>query len=117
MQPDPRLLQSWIASFPAESIERLRLINATTGSSKHIILSLAYGLYDKQIRALNRMITQLLLARMKAERRGKTQAVKQINDYMEELHEAIDAVTKITSVRSSSQAACSRPTRIILSSG
>jgi hypothetical protein len=42
-------LHSWLMTLPTESLVRLRNINMSTVSSKHVILSLAYGLYDRHI--------------------------------------------------------------------
>lgn len=88
-------LYAWLLSMSGESLGRLKVINANTSSSKHVILALAFGLYDGNIRRLNRMITQLLLARMRAERHGDACKIARINELMEEMHVAIDKVTGV----------------------
>ncbi len=99
-------LQSFIASLPKDSIERLRHINLSTGSPRHIILTLAYGIYDRHIGRLNKMITGLLISRLKAERAGKIRLVNRINDFLENMHEAIDLVTDTGDKRSRDGFAC-----------
>ncbi len=47
---------AWLEDFPRASILRLRAINSSTSSSRHIILALAYGLYDLRIAKLNGLI-------------------------------------------------------------
>lgn len=104
-------VQSWLIGLPADSIVRLRQINQSASSSKHIILTLAYGLYDANIRKLNRMITGLLIARLKAERAGKEQTIERINQYMEGIHEAIDFATDTDPLHRANKSGgpCNRP--------
>jgi hypothetical protein len=83
----------WLVTLPDESIDRLRTINTSTGSSRHIILTLAFGVYDKHIGKLNRIITSLLIARLRAERAGKTSLVERINDFMHDIHHEVDVLT------------------------
>lgn len=99
-------LHSFIVNLPADSIDRLRTINTSTSSSKHIILTLAYGLYDGNIRKLNKMITGLLLSRMKAEKAGKERLVNRINNFLEIMHEAIDLATGTGHLRAKDGNAC-----------
>jgi hypothetical protein len=101
----------WLAQMPAPSIERLRHINLSTTGSHHIILALGYALYDSHIRKLNRLITSLLLARMRAERNGNERSVERINKLMNDLHSAIDSITGTTGMRQSDSVACVRASR------
>ncbi len=104
-------LQSWLAAMPADSIDRLRTINLSTGSAKHVILALAFGLYDRNISRLNKMITGMLIARLRAERAGKVKLVARINEFMEEMHESIDNATGIAAGARRSGTPCNRPGR------
>lgn len=99
-------LHTFIVNLPPESIDRLRTINTSTGSSKHIIVALAFGLYDGNIRKLNQMITGLLLSRMKAEKAGKFRLVNRINIFLETMHEAIDLATGTGTIRAKDGIAC-----------
>ena len=96
-------LDQWLRSLPPESIQRLRVINSSANSAKHIVVCLTIGIYDRNIRKINSMITSLLLTRMKAERSGRTQLVNRINTFMDEMHLAIDAVTGVSMPRKSQQ--------------
>ncbi len=84
---------SWLGAFPKPSILRLRAINTSTSSSRHIILALAYGLTDLRIAKLNGLITGLMLRRMQAERRGDSNRIERIEKVLHALHQAIDTVT------------------------
>lgn len=84
---------SWLAEFPKPSILRLRAINTSTSSSRHIILALAYGLTDFRIAKLNALITGLMLRRMQAKRRSDTKRIERIEKVLHALHLAIDKVT------------------------
>ncbi|MBX9951042.1 MAG: hypothetical protein K2Y39_17865 [Candidatus Obscuribacterales bacterium] len=84
---------TWLSGFPASSILRLRAINTSTSSSRHIILALAYGLTDFRIAKLNGLITGLMLRRMQAERRGDARRIARIEKVLHALHVAIDEVT------------------------
>jgi len=84
---------SWLEAFPEPSISRLRAINTSTSSSRHIILALAYGLTDLRIARLNGIITGLMLRRMQAERRGDSGRIERIEHVLHSLHLAIDKVT------------------------
>lgn len=84
---------NWLEAFPPQSILRLKAINASTSSSRHIILALAYGLTDLRIAKLNGLITGLLLRRMQAQRQGDTRRVERIEKVLHALHKAIDKVT------------------------
>ncbi|MBX9722400.1 MAG: hypothetical protein K2X81_13455 [Candidatus Obscuribacterales bacterium] len=98
--------------MPEESIKRLRAINKSTSSARHVILTLTYGLYDPNIGQLNRMIVALLLRRMKAERAGESALVARINDFMKLMHEAIDNVTNVVREHPDSSAeVCNRLVR------
>lgn len=101
-------VQLWLMSIPQDSLDRLRVINSSTGSSRHIILSLTFGLYDAHIRKLNRMITSLLIARLKAERAGKLRLVARINNFMEEIHTAVDQATGTSAIKRDQRAPCNR---------
>lgn len=101
-------LDAWLATVPAESVVRLKAINASTDSARHIILSLAYGLTDAHIGKLNRIITALLISRLKAERAGKVHTVERINDFMDEMHQAIDAVCGMSGQRKGNAHVCGR---------
>jgi hypothetical protein len=106
-----RGIRRWLATWPKESIDRLRTINNSHGSSTHIILALAFGAYDRQIRTLNRVITSLLLARMRCEHTCRHDRVKRLNTLMDEIHTAIDAVTDTQSNRA--ETPCNRPSRSV----
>lgn len=105
-------LYAWLRAMPFESLHRLRVINSNTASSRHIIQALAFGLIDSNIRRLNRMITHLLLTRMRAERDGKTQTITRINELMEDMHAVIDRVTGIERAHCENKSVCNRPQRL-----
>lgn len=84
---------SWLNGFPPSSILRLRAINTSTSSSRHIILALAYGLTDFRIAKLNGLITGLMLRRLQAERHGDGKRVERIEKVLQSLHVAVDSVT------------------------
>lgn len=84
---------AWLEGFPNSSILRLKAINTSTSSSRHIILALAYGLTDLRIAKLNGLITGLMLRRMQAERRGDSVRIERIEKVLHSLHLAIDKVT------------------------
>lgn len=84
---------AWLEGFPHSSILRLKAINTSTSSSRHIILALAYGLTDLRIAKLNGLITGLMLRRMQAERRGDSVRIERIEKVLQSLHLAIDKVT------------------------
>lgn len=86
-------LYDWMRRFPAATVDRLRNVNSSTGSAKHVVLALSYGLYDKNIAAINRTIVRLLLNRMFAERSGDELKIKRIQSVLAGLHLAIDWVT------------------------
>lgn len=86
---------SWIQRFPASTIKRLQAIQNSTTSSRHIILTLAYGLTDFNIAKLNALITRLMVRRMQAERVGDSAKIEQIEQVLTSLHKAIDQVTGI----------------------
>jgi hypothetical protein len=104
-------LHGWLAGLPADSIDRLRSINLSTGSAKHVILALTFGLYDRNICRLNKMITGMLIARLRAERAGKVKLVARINCFMEEMHESIDRATGVGASARRSGNPCNRPGR------
>lgn len=85
---------TWLNGFPPSSILRLRAINTSTSSSRHIILALAYGLTDFRIAKLNGLITGLMLRRMQAQRRGDGKRIERIEKVLQSLHVAIDRVTE-----------------------
>ncbi len=86
-------LESWLKARPATTIERLKKINHAASSSAHIILALSYGLADPHIRAINRMIVGLLLARHKAQRNGNKAREERVEAKLQDLHDAINLVT------------------------
>lgn len=86
-------LERWLKERPASTIERLKKINHAANSSAHIILALSYGLADPHIRAINRMIVGLLLARHKAQRNGNKALEERIEAKLQDLHDAINLVT------------------------
>ncbi|MBX9686105.1 MAG: hypothetical protein K2X27_05355 [Candidatus Obscuribacterales bacterium] len=94
--------------MPPDSLERLRVINQNTGSAKHVILTLTFGLFDPYIRRLNKMITGLLLRRLRAERAGDQEKIEKINDYMKKMHDAIDEVTGVKTAINGSRNSCNR---------
>lgn len=110
MSLKPLYLKNWLMKLPEDTVNRLRMINSSAGSSHHIILALTYGLYDRHIRKINRIISSLLIARLKAKRAGKTLVVARINHIMGEVHAAIDQLTGTDSAKHTSpNPACSRP--------
>jgi hypothetical protein len=88
-----RKLYNWLKEFPSESLGRLKHVNDAASSAHHVILSLTYAIYDPYIRDLNRMIINLLLCRMRAQRAGDIGREQLINETMTALHTAIDWVT------------------------
>jgi hypothetical protein len=84
---------NWLKGFPEPSLYRLARINLAATSSAHIILTLSYGMHDRHIGALNKMIVGLLLARHKARRRNDSMAEARIESKLQDLHVAINAVT------------------------
>lgn len=107
-------IHEWLLELPEDSLHRLRLINMNTRSSSHVILSLTYGLYDPHIRRLNRMITSLLIARLRAERQGKARLVARINSLMEDMHMAIDQVTGTPPPKAARGSPCNRSVQVNL---
>lgn len=93
MEPIMTSLERWLKGRPATTIERLKKINHAASSSAHIILALSYGLADPHIRAINRMIVGLLLARHKAQRNGNKVREERIEAKLQDLHDAINLVT------------------------
>lgn len=89
--PAPNLT-AWIGGFSPQSLERLRRINQSTSGPGHIILALTYGLSDQSIRAVNRLIIGLMVARHKAVRRGCAGTEAKIEDKLKELHQAINHI-------------------------
>ncbi|MFA7338563.1 MAG: hypothetical protein WC028_17385 [Candidatus Obscuribacterales bacterium] len=83
----------WLEARPPTTIQRLKKINQAATSSAHIILALSYGLSDPHIRAINRMIVGLLLARRKAQRSGNKLIEERTEAKLQDLHEAINLVT------------------------
>lgn len=104
-------LRRWMQSLPPESIARLRTINLSTSGSSHVILAVAYGIVDRNIRAVNRMITALLLARLRAERAGETKLVERINRFMDEMHESVNQATNSRPAQQTRERSCGRPLR------
>lgn len=102
-------VDAWISQFPEQSINRLGHINRSTNSARHVLLALAYGTFDKSISELNRVITALLVARMRAERAGLNAKVQRINAYMVKLHEAIDFATGVEGRVEVNPNPCNRP--------
>jgi hypothetical protein len=99
-------LAVWLYTIPPASIEKLGRINGAATSSAHIILTLSYGLTDRYIGALNKMIIGLLLARHKARRQGDSSAEARFEAKLEALHEAIDLVTGVKGKKSDGGKAC-----------
>jgi hypothetical protein len=87
--------RTWLAGLPEDSISRLRLINRSTSSSHHVLLAIAFGFYDRHIFKLNRIITTMLVSRMKAEKAGKVRLVERINNFLDEIHKAVDLATNV----------------------
>lgn len=101
-------LAVWITAWPTVSIERLGHVNHAATSASHVILALSYGLSDRHIRRLNKMIVGLLLSRMKAQRRGDVRLAERIESKLQDVHEAIDRATGTPSGRQSAGNACAR---------
>ena len=95
VSPEERGLFQWLSGFPSTSLRRLKQINSSTGSSRHIILTVSYGLVDPNIRALNKMIIHLLLSRMKFEKNGDTRRIERVEKKMGELHTVVDLLTGV----------------------
>jgi hypothetical protein len=108
-------LQEWFYSLPDETIRRLAVINQRTDSSAHIILTIGYGLCDRHIYRLNKMITGLLLARLKAERKGNAATISKINHLMDQIHLAIDLVTQVKPSQRGNAATCGKRNMALLS--
>ncbi len=104
-------LTEWLEKMPVESLERLRRINESTGSAKHVVLTIAFSLYDSNIRSIGRMITGLLIKRMQAEQVGSAIQVERINEYMLQMHESIDEVTGVHRALNGPRHACNRASR------
>lgn len=104
-------LLSWLQSMPSESLNKLRMINESTGSARHVILTLAFAICDSNIRSLSRMITGLLVKRMQAERAGSMLQVEKIDQYMRHMHESIDFVTGVSVATNGSRHSCNRAKR------
>jgi len=85
-------LALWLAGFSPQSLERLRRINQSTTGPGHIIMALTYALSDSSIRAVNRLIIGLMLARHKAVRRGCARTEANIECKLQELHRAINEI-------------------------
>ena len=95
----------WLGSRPLATIGRLKKINQAATSSAHIILALSYGLSDPHIRAINRMIVGLLLARHKAQRSGNKLIEERTEAKLQDLHEAINRITGSNQANSQTSAA------------
>jgi len=107
-------LTRWLNDRPPVTIERLKKINHAATSSAHIILTLSYGLTDPHIRAINKMIVALLLARHKAQKTGNETMEKRIEAKLQDVHAAINLVTgtpePVPSGGNEAGNACKRPT-------
>ncbi len=86
-------LARWIHERPPATIERLKKINQAATSSHHIILALSYAIHDPHIRAINKVIVAFLLSRHRAQRSGNFDKIERIECKLQEMHEAINAVT------------------------
>lgn len=115
---EAQCLQAWMLCFPTATIERLCNINSSTGSAKHVVMSLGYGIYDKNIAAINRTIVRLLLNRMRAEKNGNEIMIKRIQNILAGVHYAIDSVTgkSQTVDHVDSEMACRSPNRTLATS-
>ncbi len=85
-------LSDWMQGFTPLAVERLRRINQASSTSRHIILALTYGIADKEIRQVNRMIIGLMLSRHKAVRRGDTDMEAAIEIRLKALHRAVNGL-------------------------
>ncbi len=83
----------WINRFPDPSLNRLKRINNSSQDAGHVILSLGFGVYDCNIRALNNLIVKLLLTRLQAQRRGEQRVIDRTQAILTGLHVAIDWAT------------------------
>jgi hypothetical protein len=104
-------LYQWLYSFPPESIQRLAAVNNAAGSAKHVLLALAFGMYDQHVRKLNGVIIGLQVRRLRAERTHDAQVIESIQQKLGDLHHAIDWITGTTplfSEREGEIAACNR---------
>lgn len=85
-------LYRWLHSFPPESIHRITTINNAAGSAKHVLLALAFGVYDTHVRKLNNVIIGLQVRRLRAERHHDARTIEVIQNKLNDLHHAIDWV-------------------------
>lgn len=99
-------LAVWLSTIPQASIEKLGRINGASSSSAHIILTLSYGLTDRYIASINKMVVGLLLARHRARRQGDSKAEAIYEAKLEALHEAIDQVTGVKGKKADGGKAC-----------
>lgn len=83
-------LSRWLSSFSPLALERLTRINQASSTSRHIILALTYGIADREIRQVNRMIIGLMLCRHKAVRRGDAAMEAAIEIRLKALHRAVN---------------------------
>ena len=113
LSPSAKQIHGWLSTFPTSSLERLKRVNESTSSSSHILLTMSYGLIDSNIRALNRMIIQLLLCRMRAEKSRDESRLKRLEANLEDLHTAIDHITGVDRSQSKKKGGelCKRPNR------
>ncbi len=85
-------LFSWLSAFPGASIEKLRRINQASTSSRHIILAITYGLTDRHLASVNKLIIGLMVARHKAGRMHDQRLEGRIEVNLKALHRAINAL-------------------------
>lgn len=106
LSPQARQFHNWLLGFPAVSRDRLTEINHAATSARHIILTLTYSLIDPNIRHLSRVITNVLLLRLKHERAGRKLMCERLERQLKDLHTAIDLVTGVERLSHDSHEVC-----------
>lgn len=95
-QPESRRVEAslfiWLSAFPGASIEKLRRINQASTTSRHIILAITYGLTDRHLASVNKLIIGLMVARHKACRVHDQRLEERIEANLKALHRAINAL-------------------------
>jgi hypothetical protein len=88
-------LFEWLQGFPEHSRQKLCRINGSATNAGHVVLAVAYGLCDPYIRHVNRIIANLLVRQMQAERRGDLTTAERLHSRLTDLHVAIDWATGV----------------------
>lgn len=95
-RPEPGRLEeclfNWLSAFPEASREKLKRINQASTTSRHIILAITYGLTDRHLASVNRLIIGLMVARHKACRRNDQDLVERVEANLKALHRAVNTL-------------------------